>query len=67
VGGSNGNSNGLVDGLLSMLLWNQSGKDWHHEVKPTDGPTAGENGQPLPKAEADIIAQQLSDGPFPKA
>lgn len=67
VGSSNGNSNGLVDGLLSMLLWNQSGKDWHHEVKPTDGPTAGENGQPLPKAEADIIAQQLSDGPFPKA
>lgn len=28
--GGGGTSNGLVDGLLSMLLWNQSGKDWHH-------------------------------------
>jgi uncharacterized membrane protein YqiK len=26
VGGSNGTSNGLVDGLLSMILWNQTGK-----------------------------------------
>jgi uncharacterized membrane protein YqiK len=35
VGGGGGTSNGgtssgLVDGLLSMLLWNQAGKDWHH-------------------------------------
>jgi len=34
VGGNNGNStNGLVDGLLSMILWNQTGKSG--EVKPT--------------------------------
>ncbi len=26
VGGSNGSTNGLVDGLLSMILWNQTGK-----------------------------------------
>lgn len=26
VAGNNSNSNGLVDGLLSMILWNQSGK-----------------------------------------
>ncbi|MBD2361323.1 flotillin family protein [Anabaena minutissima FACHB-250] len=27
VGGSNGSTNGLVDGLLSMILWNQTNKD----------------------------------------
>jgi hypothetical protein len=37
-GGSGGTSNGLVDGLLSMLLWNQSGKDWHHPT-PNGAPT----------------------------
>lgn len=26
VGGSNGSSNGLVDGLLSLILWNQTAK-----------------------------------------
>ncbi|MCC5616193.1 hypothetical protein LC605_14175 [Nostoc sp. CHAB 5836] len=30
--GSNGSNNGLVDGLLSMILWNQTGKG---ESKPT--------------------------------
>lgn len=30
VGGNNGTSNGLVDGLLSMILWNQTG---HHPTK----------------------------------
>lgn len=30
--GSNGSNNGLVDGLLSMILWNQTGKG---ELKPT--------------------------------
>ncbi|WYL96742.1 MAG: flotillin family protein [Gloeotrichia echinulata IR180] len=33
VGGSNGSTNGLVDGLLSMILWNQTGKQG--EVTPT--------------------------------
>ncbi|HIK03207.1 MAG TPA: flotillin family protein [Trichormus sp. M33_DOE_039] len=32
VGGSNGSTNGLVDGLLSMILWNQSNKNG--EVTP---------------------------------
>jgi uncharacterized membrane protein YqiK len=27
VGGSNGSTNGLVDGLLSMILWNQTNKN----------------------------------------
>jgi len=31
--GSNGSNNGLVDGLLSMILWNQTGK--HGELTPT--------------------------------
>jgi uncharacterized membrane protein YqiK len=33
VGGSNGSTNGLVDGLLSMILWNQTSKSG--EVKST--------------------------------
>ncbi|OUL35395.1 band 7 protein [Nostoc sp. T09] len=33
VGGSNGSTNGLVDGLLSMILWNQTGKQG--EALPT--------------------------------
>jgi uncharacterized membrane protein YqiK len=36
VGGSNGSTNGLVDGLLSMILWNQTNK-------------TGENTPPIPK------------------
>jgi uncharacterized membrane protein YqiK len=36
VGGSNGSTNGLVDGLLSMILWNQTSK-------------TGENTPPIPK------------------
>ncbi|NDJ21494.1 flotillin family protein [Nostoc sp. B(2019)] len=31
--GSNSSNNGLVDGLLSMILWNQTGK--HGELTPT--------------------------------
>lgn len=33
VGGSNGSTNGLVDGLLSLILWNQTGKP--SEALPT--------------------------------
>ncbi|BAY24233.1 hypothetical protein NIES2100_40270 [Calothrix sp. NIES-2100] len=33
VGGSNGSTNGLVDGLLSMILWNQNAKQG--EALPT--------------------------------
>ncbi|MBH8566178.1 flotillin family protein [Nostoc sp. CENA67] len=33
VGGSNGSTNGLVDGLLSMILWNQTAKPG--EAPPT--------------------------------
>jgi uncharacterized membrane protein YqiK len=64
VGGSNGSSNGLVDGLLSMLLWNQSGKDWHHDgVKPgtSDRPHPEENGSTLPRVEPDLITPNLTD------
>ncbi len=31
VGGNNGGGNGLVDGLLSMILWNQTG----HKIEPS--------------------------------
>jgi uncharacterized membrane protein YqiK len=74
VGGSNGNSNGLVDGLLSMLLWNQSGKDWHQAAdKPvsmvSDRPEGINRPQPedtltnIPRVEPDLMIPKLSDEP----
>ncbi|MBD2252619.1 SPFH domain-containing protein [Nostoc parmelioides] len=45
VGGSNGSTNGLVDGLLSMILWNQANKTG--EVTPplpTTTPPLSQNG-----------------------
>jgi len=33
--GNNGNGNGLVDGLLSMILWNQTGKKPFDPNQPT--------------------------------
>lgn len=46
--GSNGNGNGLVDGLLSMILWNQTGhlhqfakqNGWTQPAAPTEPSTA---------------------------
>ncbi len=34
VGGSNGSTNGLVDGLLSMILWNQTAKSGEDTPTP---------------------------------
>jgi uncharacterized membrane protein YqiK len=34
VSGNNGSSNGLVDGLLSMILWNQTGKTDQDRTTP---------------------------------
>jgi uncharacterized membrane protein YqiK len=46
--GSNGGNNGLVDGLLSMILWNQTGHNG--EVKPTSlHPQSVSQGQPTPE------------------
>jgi uncharacterized membrane protein YqiK len=54
--GSNGNGNGLVDGLLSMILWNQSGK------KPFDPhqPTPPE--QPFQWVEPTILTPDIANG-----
>jgi uncharacterized membrane protein YqiK len=41
VGGSNGSTNGLVDGLLSMILWNQTAKPGENTPTPL-------NPQPVP-------------------
>jgi len=41
VGGSKGSTNGLVDGLLSMILWNQTGKQ-----VPTNIELTTQNGNP---------------------
>jgi hypothetical protein len=64
VGGSNGNSNGLVDGLLSMLLWNQTGKDWHPDAsKPVvgDRPAPDRGSTELPPIKPTLITRNLSD------
>ena len=37
VGGSNGSTNGLVDGLLSMILWNQTAKSGEVETTEKNG------------------------------
>ena len=47
VGGSNGTSNGLVDGLLSMILWNQTAKPG--EVTPLPLKQPVNNSQPTPQ------------------
>jgi len=41
VGGSKGSTNGLVDGLLAMILWNQTGKQ-----VPTNIELTTQNGNP---------------------
>ncbi len=47
VGGNNSSTNGLVDGLLSMILWNQTGK--HGEMTPILQPQpAAEKAPPTP-------------------
>jgi uncharacterized membrane protein YqiK len=67
VGGSNGSSNGLVDGLLSMILWNQTGH------LPTNGKQNGLS-EPSPLTEPvtaseermrDAHATQTQDGYSP--
>ncbi len=44
VGGSNGTSNGLVDGLLSMILWNQTGKTGDVTPVQSKPPVIKQNG-----------------------
>ena len=48
--GNNGNGNGLVDGLLSMILWNQTGKKPFDPNQPTppDQPFPWVEPAPLP-------------------
>jgi uncharacterized membrane protein YqiK len=50
VGGNNGSTNGLVDGLLSMILWNQTTKPGETIIplQPKPQPTPPSNGhQPV--------------------
>ncbi|ABA22578.1 conserved hypothetical protein [Trichormus variabilis ATCC 29413] len=56
VGGNNGSTNGLVDGLLSMILWNQTNKTGEVTPLPTTTPPLSPNGNSqlvveLPKNE----------------
>ena len=51
--GSNGNNNGLVDGLLSMILWNQTGH-------LTNGK---QNGLPQPNATTEQVAASNQQSP----
>lgn len=53
VGGNNGSSNSLVDGLLTMILWNQTGKQMPTNPQnpisnnPEELPTSSENYSPI--------------------
>jgi uncharacterized membrane protein YqiK len=42
VGGNSSGGNGLVDGLLSMILWNQTGHQVNGEVTPLDSTTTND-------------------------
>jgi uncharacterized membrane protein YqiK len=67
VGGNNGGGNGLVDGLLSMILWNQTG----HKIDGTE-PNGASDVVPkldpvapiLPASDA-VPAVKMSDRPKP--
>ena len=55
--GNNGNGNGLVDGLLSMILWNQTGK------KPLDPNQPTPPDQPFPWVEpAPLPPDSIANG-----
>ncbi len=41
--GSNGSNNGLVDGLLSMTLWNQTGKHDELNTNASTSTTSNQN------------------------
>jgi uncharacterized membrane protein YqiK len=67
VGGSNGSSNGLVDGLLSMILWNQTGhlptngkQNGLSELSPLTEPVTASEGR-----MRDAHATQTQDGYSP--
>jgi uncharacterized membrane protein YqiK len=47
VSGSNGNSNGLVDGLLSMILWNQTGGKPFNPNQPTPPEPIADSTSPI--------------------
>jgi uncharacterized membrane protein YqiK len=68
VGGSNGGGNGLVDGLLSMILWNQTGHkidgtepNGASDVAPQLDPVA-----PILPASDVIPAVKISNPPKPQ-
>lgn len=51
-GGSVGTSNGLVDGLLTMLLWKETGKDLHPDQSSAKNPT---DDSPTPQINSDDV------------
>jgi uncharacterized membrane protein YqiK len=58
VNGNNG-GNGLVDGLLTMLLWNQNGKPDHltvPQVLSKPGTDAMNSTEPLPVIPAELLS-----------
>lgn len=60
--GSNGNGNGLVDGLLSMILWNQS-KDMPKGVTPPPPPPP--SAHPVPASSVVAPPLEIKDGELP--
>jgi uncharacterized membrane protein YqiK len=58
----NGNNNGLVDGLLSMILWNQTGKQGEGSPTPLHPhPIVVNNPQVSPNNHSPIVAELPTD------
>ncbi len=64
--GSNGNGNGLVDGLLSMILWNQTGNLPQNgkQVSPTQPSTPTEIVTPSNQRSPDGNSPVVVDFPL---
>ncbi|MEA5503599.1 flotillin family protein [Halotia wernerae UHCC 0503] len=59
VGGSNGSTNGLVDGLLSMILWNQTAKPGEETPTPLHPQPIVTKTPPIPPNGATQLVVEL--------
>ncbi len=68
VGGNNGSSNSLVDGLLAMILWNQAGKQIPMPAKEAENlvvePVEKEGSLPpvIPPITAEFVGKPSQNG-----
>lgn len=56
--GSNGGGNGLVDGLLSMILWNQTGRNGHSRPESAAVPDSVPPIPPVPPLDVNSLISE---------